>query len=86
MKLILDHFPNLNKKQIKQFSMLKPIYEDWNQRINVISRKDIENINLRHIIHSLSIAKFVKFKNQTKILDLGTGGGFPGNSSCNFIS
>ena len=91
MKLILDHFPNLNKKQIEQFSMLKPIYEDWNQRINVISRKDIENINLRHIIHSLSIAKFIKFKNQTKILDLGTGGGFPGIPlailfpDCNFI-
>ena len=78
MKLILEHFANLNKKQIEQFSMLKAIYENWNQKINVISRKDIDNINLRHILHSMSIAKFIKFKKQTKILDLGTGGGFPG--------
>ena len=72
MKLILEHFPNLNKKQIEQFSMLKAIYKNWNQKINVISRKDIDNINLRHILHSISIAKFIKFKKQTKILDLGT--------------
>ena len=91
MKLILDHFPNLNKKQIEQFSMLKAIYENWNQKINVISRKDIDNINLRHVLHSMSIAKFIKFKKQTKILDLGTGGGFPGIPlailfpDCNFI-
>ena len=91
MKLILQHFPNLNKKQIEQFSMLKSIYENWNQKINVISRKDIDNINLRHVLHSMSIAKFIKFKKQTKILDLGTGGGFPGIPlailfpDCNFI-
>jgi len=91
MKLILEHFPNLNKKQIEQFSMLKAIYENWNQKINVISRKDIDNINLRHVLHSMSIAKFIKFKKQTKILDLGTGGGFPGIPlailfpDCNFI-
>ena len=91
MKLILEYFPNLNKKQIEQFSMLKAIYENWNQKINVISRKDIDNINLRHVLHSMSIAKFIKFKKQTKILDLGTGGGFPGIPlailfpDCNFI-
>ena len=91
MKLILEHFPNLNKKQIEQFSMLKAIYKNWNQKINVISRKDIDNINLRHVLHSISIAKFIKFKKQTKILDLGTGGGFPGIPlailfpDCNFI-
>ena len=91
MKLILEHFPNLNNKQIEQFSMLKAIYKNWNQKINVISRKDIDNINLRHVLHSMSIAKFIKFKNQTKILDLGTGGGFPGIPlailfpDCNFI-
>ena len=91
MKLILEHFANLNKKQIEQFSMLKAIYENWNQKINVISRKDIDNINLRHVLHSMSIAKFIKFKKQTKILDLGTGGGFPGIPlailfpDCNFI-
>ena len=91
MKLILEHFANLNKKQIEQFSMLKAIYENWNQEINVISRKDIDNINLRHVLHSMSIAKFIKFKKQTKILDLGTGGGFPGIPlailfpDCNFI-
>ena len=91
MKLILEHFPNLNNRQIEQFSMLKAIYENWNQKINVISRKDIDNINLRHVLHSMSIAKFIKFKKQTKILDLGTGGGFPGIPlailfpDCNFI-
>ena len=91
MKLILEHFANLNKKQIEQFSMLKAIYENWNQKINIISRKDIDNINLRHVLHSMSIAKFIKFKKQTKILDLGTGGGFPGIPlailfpDCNFI-
>ena len=91
MKLILEHLANLNKKQIEQFSMLKAIYENWNQKINVISRKDNDNINLRHVLHSMSIAKFIKFKKHTKILDLGTGGGFPGIPlailfpDCNFI-
>ena len=78
MKIILDQFPNLNEKQITQLSSLKNIYETWNSKINVISRKDIENIYIRHILHSLSIAKFIKFKRDATILDLGTGGGFPG--------
>ena len=78
MKIILDQFPDLNEKQIIQLSSLKNIYETWNNKINVISRKDIENIYIRHILHSLSIAKFIKFKRDATILDLGTGGGFPG--------
>ena len=78
MKIILDQFPDLNEKQITQLSSLKNIYESWNSKINVISRKDIENIYIRHILHSLSIAKFIKFKSDATILDLGTGGGFPG--------
>ena len=78
MKIILDQFPDLNEKQITQLSSLKNIYEIWNSKINVISRKDIENIYIRHILHSLSIAKFIKFKRDATILDLGTGGGFPG--------
>jgi len=78
MKIILDQFPDLNERQITQLSSLKNIYETWNSKINVISRKDIENIYIRHILHSLSIAKFIKFKRDATILDLGTGGGFPG--------
>ena len=78
MKIILDQFPDLNEKQITQLYSLKNIYETWNSKINVISRKDIENIYIRHILHSLSIAKFIKFKRDATILDLGTGGGFPG--------
>ena len=78
MQIILDQFPDLNEKQINQLSRLKNIYETWNNKINVISRKDIENIYIRHILHSLSIAKFIKFKSDATILDLGTGGGFPG--------
>ena len=78
MKIIIDEFPNLNDKQISQFYRLKSIYKEWNSKINVISRKDIENIYTRHVLHSLVIAKFIKFKKGTTILDLGTGGGFPG--------
>ena len=78
MKIILDMFPDLSEKQISQFSKLKDLYTYWNDKINVISRKDIENIYLRHILHSLAIAKFINFKNGTTVLDLGTGGGFPG--------
>ena len=78
MKIIIDQFPDLNEKQITQLSSLKNIYETWNSKINVISRKDIENIYIRHILHSLSVAKFIKFKRDATILDLGTGGGFPG--------
>ena len=78
MKLILKYFPNLTNDQIKKFDQLETLYKNWNSKINVISRKDIENIYIRHILHSLSIAKFIKFKRDATILDLGTGGGFPG--------
>ncbi|MGL4992516.1 MAG: 16S rRNA (guanine(527)-N(7))-methyltransferase RsmG [Bacteroidales bacterium] len=78
MDLILRYFPNLTQVQIKQFEALYELYLDWNSKINVISRKDIENLYEHHILHSLSIAKLIQFKPGTKILDLGTGGGFPG--------
>ena len=78
MNIILDHFPNLSDDQKNKFLELEKIYKFWNSKINVISRKDIDNIYLHHILHSLSIAKFVDFKAGTSILDLGTGGGFPG--------
>ncbi len=78
MDLILKYFPDLTTKQIQEFSSLQTLYSEWNEMINVISRKDIENLYERHILHSLSIAKFVQFKNASKIMDLGTGGGFPG--------
>lgn len=78
MELILKYFPNLTETQKKQFSALYDLYLDWNSKINVISRKDIENLYERHILHSLGIAEIIKFKHGGKILDVGTGGGFPG--------
>ena len=78
MELLLKYFPDITQDQIQQFSSLQKIYSEWNEKINVISRKDIENLFERHILHSLSIAKFIQFKPATKIMDLGTGGGFPG--------
>ncbi len=76
--LILKYFPDLSEEQINQFSKLKELYEYWNARINVISRKDMDNFYLHHVLHSLSIAKVVKFKAFTEVMDAGTGGGFPG--------
>ena len=78
MESILKYFPNLTEKQIKQFSELKDLYQHWNEQINVISRKDINNFYERHVLHSLAIAKVVQFKSGSKVLDVGTGGGFPG--------
>lgn len=78
MKAILKHFPDLTPKQIQQFEQCMPLYMHWNEQINVISRKDIEHLYEHHILHSLAIAKVVPFKPQSKILDVGTGGGFPG--------
>ncbi len=78
MEIIKYYFPNLSKKQIEQFTALKFLYEYWNAKINVISRKSISNLYINHVLHSLAIAKVVNFKSETKILDLGTGGGFPG--------
>jgi 16S rRNA (guanine527-N7)-methyltransferase len=78
MEQILKYFPNLSEHQIEQFQRLGPLYEDWNSKINVISRKDIEHLYERHILHSLAIAKIITFQPSAHILDLGTGGGFPG--------
>jgi 16S rRNA (guanine527-N7)-methyltransferase len=77
LELILKYFPNLTPQQIEQFRQLQPLYTDWNNKINVISRKDIDQLYERHVLHSLGIAKVVSFKPDTSILDVGTGGGFP---------
>lgn len=78
MEVIRRYFPELTDQQIAQFEQLGSLYEEWNQRINVISRKDIEQLYVHHVLHSLSIAKFISFKPDTRIFDIGTGGGFPG--------
>jgi 16S rRNA (guanine527-N7)-methyltransferase len=78
MDILLKYFPELTEQQQKSFSKLYELYKDWNDKINVISRKDIDNLMERHVLHSLAIAKFVTFRNGSKIMDLGTGGGFPG--------
>ncbi|MDR0420399.1 MAG: 16S rRNA (guanine(527)-N(7))-methyltransferase RsmG [Prevotellaceae bacterium] len=78
MNEILKYFPKLNQKQISQLSQLGDLYEFWNAQINVVSRKDMENIYNHHVLHSLAIAKIISFAADTKILDVGTGGGFPG--------
>ena len=78
MKLITKYFSNLNNNQLNKFESLFGIYSDWNSKINVISRKDLDNFYLRHVLHSMSIAKFHHFSSGTSIMDLGTGGGFPG--------
>lgn len=77
-QLILSYFPTLTDKQIEQFDRLQELYEDWNSKINVISRKDMEQFYVHHVLHSLGIAKVTTFQPGTKILDIGTGGGFPG--------
>ena len=78
LKIIEKYFSNLTDNQKEQFQHLKPLYEDWNALINVISRKDINQLYERHVLHSLSLAKFISFKDGTKLMDLGCGGGFPG--------
>ena len=78
MELILKYFPALTEEQKRQFAALYDLYTDWNSKINVISRKDIENLYEHHVLHSLGIAKVIRFKPGTKVMDLGTGGGFPG--------
>lgn len=78
MKSLEEFFPNLSKDQLEKFKNLQGVYKFWNSKVNVISRKDIDNIYINHILHSLSIAKVVQFKNSSRILDVGTGGGFPG--------
>ena len=76
--IILKYFPDLSEEQQRQFEALDDLYRDWNAKINVISRKDIDSLYLHHVLHSLAIAKVVRFRPGTEILDFGTGGGFPG--------
>ena len=78
MNIIKSNFPDLSNVQFQQFESLAKLYESWNNKINVISRKDISKLNTRHVLHSLSISKIIKFVPSTKVLDVGTGGGFPG--------
>jgi 16S rRNA (guanine527-N7)-methyltransferase len=78
MEEILKQFPDLSDNQILQFQKLQALYEDWNAKINVISRKDIDELYTRHVLHSLGIAKIIEFRPGSKIMDVGTGGGFPG--------
>lgn len=78
MELINKYFPNITEEQRQRFAALDALYRDWNSKINVISRKDIDNLYEHHILHSLGIAQVIKFKPGTRVMDLGTGGGFPG--------
>ncbi len=78
LTVIIRYFPNLTEQQQQQFAMLGPLYANWNEKINVISRKDIDNLYVNHVLHSLGIAKVISFMPEAEILDVGTGGGFPG--------
>ena len=78
MEEIIKYFPNLTEIQLQQFQKLEALYQDWNAKINVISRKDIDELYVKHVLHSLAIAKIQKFEPGTYVLDVGTGGGFPG--------
>ncbi|MEW5674891.1 16S rRNA (guanine(527)-N(7))-methyltransferase RsmG [Flavobacterium enshiense] len=78
MQDIVKHFPNLTDNQLEQFRKLEELYKDWNAKINVISRKDIDELYTKHVLHSLGIAKVMEFQPGAKVLDVGTGGGFPG--------
>lgn len=78
MNEILKYFPDLTETQIEQFSQLKDLYFEWNEKINVISRKDIDELYTKHVLHSLAIAKVMNFRQGSEVLDVGTGGGFPG--------
>lgn len=77
-EVIYEYFPNLTEEQRRRFDALRALYEDWNAKINVISRKDIGNLYLHHVLHSLAIAKVVEFADDSSVMDVGTGGGFPG--------
>ena len=86
MNELEKYFPNLSQEQIQKFNKLIPLYNYWNQKVNLVSRKDIDNLFINHILHSLSIANFITFKSSTQILDVGTGGGFPGIPLAIFFS
>lgn len=78
MEIIKKYFADFTPKQLQQYEMLLPLYKEWNEKINVISRKDIDSLYLHHVLHALSIAAIVEFKNGCKVIDIGCGGGFPG--------
>lgn len=78
MELIIRYFPDISQKQLSQLEKFEALLREWNSKINIISRKDIDNLEERHILHSLAIAKFIDFKDGSTVIDLGTGGGFPG--------
>lgn len=78
MELILKYFPGLTPEQREKMALLQPLYHEWNARINVISRKDIDSLYEKHVLHSLAIARIIQFRPGTRVLDVGTGGGFPG--------
>jgi len=78
MEIIKKYFPEINKAQMEKIDALEPLYREWNEKINVISRKDIDSLYEKHVLHSLGIAKVIKFVPGTKVMDVGTGGGFPG--------
>ena len=78
MELILKYFPHLTSEQVRQLTALDALYHEWNEKINVISRKDIDNLYEHHVLHSLAIANALRFREGTQVLDFGTGGGFPG--------
>ena len=78
VQIVFRYFPDLTEQQKEQFRKLESLYQDWNQKINVVSRKDIDELYLRHVLHSLAIAQVIQFKKGAEILDVGTGGGFPG--------
>src|ERR671921_740455 len=78
MDIILKYFSEFSERQLQQFADLYELYKDWNDKINVISRKDIESLYLKHVLHSLAIAAVIEFKPGTEVIDIGTGGGFPG--------
>lgn len=77
MDIILKYFTSLTDEQLRQIEALMPLYREWNEKINLISRKDIDSLYLHHVLHSLAIAKFVSFRAGARVMDLGTGGGFP---------
>lgn len=78
MEILLKYFADFTEKQLQQFAALEGLYKEWNEKINVISRKDIDSLYLKHVLHSLAIATAINFRQGTKIIDIGTGGGFPG--------
>ncbi|MDE6337157.1 MAG: class I SAM-dependent methyltransferase, partial [Muribaculaceae bacterium] len=75
---ILKYFPNLTEQQREQLNKMTELYPEWNEKINVISRKDIDNVEINHLLHSLAIAKFINFKPGSRVMDFGSGGGLPG--------